>query len=441
MKNIPKQLSESFLAVLAERSVSSGDAREQLKWLRFYLDFCAKYRHPPRDPDSLEPFLQKLASKGQTPSRQEQAAASVAVYYDLIAEWAADAEAGKAAPVKKDPWDECYRQLKAEIALRHYSPKTLQTYRTWIRQFQNWLAEKGPDEVDSKDARAFLTHLAVDRHVAASTQNQAFNALLFLYRHILKREYDIRDKVTRAKRRKYIPAVLSRKEIDCVVKKLREPYRLIVKLLYGCGLRMSECLNLRVKDLNFDQGIITVHDGKGGKDRTVPLPKVLVADLHAQLERVEQIFLQDLEDGYDGVFMPTALNRKWPAAARELSWQWVFPAPTMTLVSGSMEQRRYHLHESKLQKALRGAVKRSGLKKRVTCHTFRHSFASHLLRANYDIRTIQQLLGHSDVRTTMIYTHTVRSRTIKEVDSPLDFSGHLLESLEGFDGGILADME
>lgn len=438
MKTIPEKLKEPFLDALRAQKIPANQVQDYLKWLLFYLDFCAKYRHPPRDHDSMQPFLHKLASKRQTPEQQEQAAASVSVYYKLIAEWTSATAKGQATPIRHDPWEACYRRLKEETALRHYSPKTLGTYRSWIKQFQGWVDGKRPDEVDSADARGFLTHLAVDRHVAASTQNQAFNSLLFLFRHVLEREYDIGEKVVRARRTKYIPVVLSREEVERVTSRLRQPYKLIVNLLYGCGLRMSECLNLRIQELNFDQSIITVHDGKGGKDRTVPLPEALKTALREQIEDVEKLHHLDLEEGYDGVFMPTALDRKWPGAAKELTWQWLFPAPTITVVPGSKERRRYHLHESKLQKALREAVKRSGVKKRVTCHTFRHSFASHLLRANYDIRTIQQLLGHSDIRTTMIYTHTVRSRTVKEVASPLDFPEDVVKTLIGFDGGVLS---
>lgn len=438
MRHIASVLEKPFFEVLDARCIAKNDQALYLKWLRYYLDFCSKYTYPPRDSDSLEPFLLKLTAKQQSPEQQKQAVESVSIYYELIEKWKGEAAAGMVSPIEDDPWAVYYQKLKEEIALRHYSPKTFKTYRGWICQFQAWLKDKDPDTVDSADARGFLTHLALDRHVAASTQNQAFNALLFLYRHIFKKEYDIGDKVARAKRTKYIPVVLSRGEVDQVLNKLRLPYRLMVQLLYGCGLRMAECINLRVQDLNFDQGIITVHDGKGGKDRTVPLPRFLIPGLQEQLERVEVLHAEDLLTGYDGVFMPTALGRKWPGAAKELIWQWVFPATRLTLVPKNQERRRYHVHESKLQKALRGAVKRSDVRKRVTCHTFRHSFASHLLRANYDIRTIQQLLGHADVHTTMIYTHTVRSRTLKEAESPLDFSDEMIEMLEGFEGGVLS---
>jgi integron integrase len=269
----------------------------------------------------------------------------------------------------------------------------------------------------------FLTSLAVHSKVSASTQNQAFNALLFLFRHILKREreFDAGEGIVRAKQKKYIPVVLTRKEVDVIMAKLHYPYDLIAKFLYGCGLRLFECLNLRIHCLNLDEGVLTVHDGKGQKDRTVPLPKTLIPYIKTHLTKVKDLFDKDVASNCAGVFMPRALDKKWKNAAREYPWQWLFPAKTLTFVPETGEQRRYHLHESHVQKAIRSAVKRSALTKRVTAHTFRHSFASHLLQANYDIRTIQQMLGHSDVRTTMIYTNTVKSRTLTKQTSPLDF--------------------
>lgn len=335
--------------------------------------------------------------------------------------WADEPEADSRKEASRRPWDECYKRLKEEIRLRQYSPKTLQTYATWIGQFQRFLDNKPPSEIDSDDARRFLTDMAVKRRVAASTQNQAFNALLFFYRHILKTDYDLKDKVVRARKTKYIPVVLSRDEVNLIIARLHHPYNLAVQLLYGCGLRLSECLNLRVHCFNFDEHILTVHDGKGKKDRTVPLPRVLIPALQDQLGQVKKLHEQDLAADFDGVFMPGALNRKWRTVAKDYIWQWFFPAKMLTFVPQDDEQRRYHLHETHLQKALRAALRSTKVAKRVTAHTFRHSFASHLLRANYDIRTIQQLLGHSDIRTTMIYTHTVQSRTLKETASPLDF--------------------
>ncbi len=406
---------------MRERSVPADQRQDYLKWLRFYLDFCLKYRHPPRDSDSLQLFLHKMAAKNQSAAQQAQAAACIGLYYSLMQTWVAAPEASAAVENMRKPWDECYALLKQEIKLRQYSPKTLQTYATWIRQFQKFIGHKPPVELVADDARRFLTHLAVEKRVTASTQNQAFNALLFLYRDILKMDYDLKDTVVRARRTRYIPVVLSREEVARILSELRSPHRLVVQLLYGCGLRMSECLNLRVHCFNLDDAVLTIHDGKGKKDRTVPLPKSLIPDLKAHMEKVVNLHEKDLAAGYAGVFMPGALDRKWKSAAREFVWQWFFPARTLTLIPQENERRRYHMHESELQKALRAAVRKAKIPKRVTCHTFRHTFASHLLAANYDIRTIQQMLGHSDIRTTMIYTHTIPSRTLKEQVSPLDF--------------------
>jgi integron integrase len=310
-------------------------------------------------------------------------------------------------------------RIKEEVKVRQYSPKTFDAYAGWVRQFAGF-AGKPPDGIVMQDVKNFLTHLAVDGRVVASTQNQAFNALLFLFRHVFKKEFDAAEGIVRARRKRYIPVVLSAAEVDAVVAKAAYPYRLVIGLLYGCGLRLFECLNLRVQCFNFDDGVLTVHDGKGKKDRTVPLPRVLVPDLRAHLARVENLYRLDLRDGFGGVFLPGALERKYRNAPREWIWQWFFPAKTLTLVPETGERLRYHLHESHVQKAIHQAAGLSRVAKRVTAHTFRHTFASHLLLANYDIRTIQEMLGHSDVRTTMIYTHTVPSRTQKERASPLD---------------------
>ena len=268
----------------------------------------------------------------------------------------------------------------------------------------------------------FLTCLAIKRKVSASRQNQAFNALLFFFRYVLKKDFgEIKD-IPRAKRRPYIPTVLSRDEVDAVITRLRYPYDLVVKLLYGCGLRISECVKLRVQDINFDQGILTVHDGKGKKDRTVPLPETILPELQAQREYVIRLHQKDLEAGYAGTFLMGSLEKKYKNAAKELVWQWFFPGKTLTFIAESKEYRRYFLHHTHVQKAIKRAVNQAKTPKRASAHTFRHSFASHLLLAHYDIRTVQQLLGHSDVRTTMVYTHTIQSRKIKEARSPLDFS-------------------
>jgi integron integrase len=318
-------------------------------------------------------------------------------------------------------WKVEYTRLANEIRIRHYSPKTLRTYTGWMRKFQTFTYSKSPELLSTDDVKEFLTFLAVKRKVSASTQNQAFNALLFFFRHVLQKEFGKVEGVVRAKRKPYVPVVLSREEIDAVLTYLSPPYDLVVKLLYGCGLRLFECLHIRVHSLNFDAGVLTIHDGKGQKDRTVPLPETILPELRAQLESLKDLHQRDMDRDYAGVFLVNALEKKYKNAAKEFIWQWFFPAKQLTYVNKTCEYRRYHLHETHVQKAIKEAERKSRICKRATAHTFRHSFASHLLQAHYDIRTIQELLGHSDVRTTMIYTHTIKSQTIKEAKSPLDF--------------------
>lgn len=439
---LPTDLLARFEKMLPVNGVPDKAREFYLRWLRFYLDYCRKYDIPFDGPESRPLFLQKLQEKKLPPWQQEQALHAVSLYFDLISA----APESVFVPVPTTPalgpvpatnhtpppvpepgvstgasWREEFTSLTQEIKVRHYSPKTLDTYKLWLRKFQAFVHSKPPESLTAADVKEFLTWLAVKRKVAASTQNQAFNALLFFFRHVLHQEFGKVEGVVRAKRRPYIPVVLNREEIDAVLAHLEPPYDLVVKLLYGCGLRLFECLNLRVQSLNFDAGIITVHDGKGQKDRTVPLPKAILPAMRAQIDALKILHQRDLARKYAGVFLMNALDKKYPNAAREFVWQWFFPAKDLTRVPVTGEYRRYHLHETQVQKAIKKAVGEAQLCKRATAHTFRHSFASHLLGANYDIRTIQELLGHSNLKTTMIYTHTVKSSTIKNACSPLDF--------------------
>lgn len=434
MIRLPEALLTKFDRWLNRASVGAERHAQCRKWLRYYLDFCHKYGHAYLAETSLRAFADKLTSKGQTPAQVDAAAQAVRVYYKMAAGNDENLpEAGCEAPARSvhstielkmegASWVTELETLSNEIRVRHYSPRTLKTYFMWVRRFQTHVSSKSPGLLTTDDVKAYLTWLATERQVAASTQNQAFNALLFFYRHVLGKEFGKVEGVVRAKRRRYIPVVLSRKEIDAVLHQLEPPFDLVVKLLYGCGLRISECLDLRVNAFNLDAAVLTVHDGKGGKDRTVPLPEVLIPELRTQLQHVNLVFSEDLtRERFAGVFLPHALEAKYPNAPREFIWQWFFPAASLTRVRGANELRRYHLHVSRVNKAIKQAVNAAALTKRATPHTFRHSFASHLLEANYDIRTIQELLGHGNVQTTMVYTHTVRSTTKKEPRSPLDF--------------------
>lgn len=435
MKTIDHQIMGLYDTVLTKKNVPPAIRAQYLKWLRYYLDFCSKYQYEPNDHTNFKPFGQKMKDKGQIEQQRKQAFDAVSIFHEIQKQDSAQdgsvvLKKNKANVARKKgrlkatnaDWTPLFNGLDSEIKVRHYSPKTLTAYNGWVKQIQAFTKSKAPQLLSSKDVKAFLTHLGVTRKVSASSQNQAFNALLFLFRHVLKIELgDLKD-IPRAKRRPYIPTVLSRKEVDAIIQRLRHPYDLVAKLLYGCGLRLSECLRLRVQDINFDTGILIVHDRKGKKDRTVPLPEIIVPQLKSQLAAVIELHHKDLEGGYAGTFLVGALDKKYKNAARDLAWQWFFPGKNLTFVSDAQEHRRYHLHPTHVQKAIRSAVIKAMIPKRASAHTFRHSFASHLLLANYDIRTIQHLLGHSDVRTTMIYTHTIQSRTIKEAMSPLDFS-------------------
>jgi len=432
MIKVPAALQKKYHMLLMNSEISQDQYVHCKKWLRFYLDFCKKYAHSYTDKKSLLFFLEKLRTKNQTPSQRMQAEKAVELYYSGIDKPAVltkspiplhkVSENIKAFDSKSenDPWGIALKSIKNEIELRHYSKKTLKAYSLWAEKLRYFTKGKFPASLTVEDVKEFLTFLAVKKKVSASSQNQAFNALLFFFRHVLKKEFGKAEGFVRVKRKPYIPVVLSREEIDRILLNLKSPYDLAVKMLYGCGLRLSECMKLRINNFNFDHGVLTIHDGKGKKDRTVPLPEFIRDDLQNQISRVIKVHDKDLKDDYSGVFMPDRLEKKYKNAPKELTWQFFFPAKVLTFITDTNEYRRYHLHETHVQKAIKRAVKKSKILKRASAHTFRHSFASHLLQANYDIRTIQELLGHSDVRTTMIYTHTVKSRTIKETKSPLD---------------------
>ncbi len=311
-------------------------------------------------------------------------------------------------------------RVRCAIRTRHYSHRTEEAYAFWIRRFLAFHGMRHPDQLGSSDVASFLAHLATRRRVSASTQNQAFSALLFLYRDVLHRELTGLESVPRAKRPERVPLVLSREEVGQILTQLHGSLRLMAALLYGSGLRLLECARLRIKDVDFDRSELTVRDGKGQKDRVTLLPAGLAQPLRRQIERVRRLHAQDVLASVS-VELPNALALKYPNASREWAWRWVFPALRTYRDPRSGERRRHHLHETVLQRAFHNAVRAAGLAKPASCHTLRHSFATHLLEAGYDIRTIQELLGHADVNTTMIYTH-VLNRGGRGVLSPLDAS-------------------
>lgn len=478
MERIHPDILTCFNNILMERKLPFPLHPEYRKWLRYFLDFQAKYPQPGERSVQVRLFSEKLRSKGQTQVQLRQAADAISLFFAsqkimpvpcqatrLVAHADPTGEDRSIVPAVQVPapsparqgaamiceppgppvpegqnwrhkgrfddwrclrrtehtaWDAIISGLANEIRTRHYSRKTLQHYANWTRKFECYLSHKDPAQLSSLDVKSYLTYLAVQCKVSSSTQNVAFNALLFLYRNVLKRDFGDHKDIPRAKRSTYVPTVLTRDEIQEVIARMGQPYQLIAKIQYGCGLRCFEAVKVRVKDFNFDERVLTIK-GKGNKSRTVPVPERILPELLAQLAFVKKQHADDLVAGYAGVFLEDQLEKKFPNAPKDFPWQWFFPQASLTEIAASGQKRRYHVHVSRFGDAMYRAVKDARLTKRVTTHTLRHSFATHLLQANYDIRTIQTLLGHSDVRTTMIYTHCVPSRTLKELKSPLDF--------------------
>lgn len=310
-------------------------------------------------------------------------------------------------------------RVRGHMRLRHLSPRTERAYVGWIRRYVRYHGTRHPDELGEREILAFLTHLADEQRVSRSTQLQALSALMLLYREVLGTQIGDLRGALRLTAPPRLPAVLSRDEVRQLLAQLQGRMRLIVLLLYGAGLRLMECLTLRIKDLDFAQNEIRVRGGKGGKDRVTMLPTAARMGLERELERVRVLHERDLAAGAGAVALPAALERKAPIWATQLAWQWVFPATRRFRDPVSKQERRHHIHETAVQRAMQRAVRDAGIAKRATCHTLRHSFATHLLEDGYDIRTLQELLGHSDVSTTMIYTH-VLNRGRLGVRSPAD---------------------
>ncbi|MBD3424636.1 MAG: integron integrase [Candidatus Latescibacteria bacterium] len=311
------------------------------------------------------------------------------------------------------------RRIKVVLRSRHYSVRTEKTYISWVKRFVHFHGLRHPADMGAEEINKFLTYLAVKRNVSASTQNQALSALLFLYRHVLEIELGDLGNIIRARKPKRIPVVLTREEVRSIFKYMKGDKLLMAGLMYGAGLRLTECLRLRVKDIDFQANQIIVRDGKGFKDRVTILPEAYRNKLKIHLRNVRAIHKKDLSDGWGRVKMPYALNRKYPNAAAEWKWEWVFPQKNRWINPRDNKQGRHHIDSSIIQKMFRRAVKEAGIQKHATCHTLRHSFATHLLKSGYDIRTIQELLGHKDIKTTMIYTH-VLNRGPAFVKSPAD---------------------
>lgn len=310
-------------------------------------------------------------------------------------------------------------QVRGVLRVKHYSIRTEESYIQWIKRFIYFHQKRHPRDMGAAEIQAYLTHLAVNRNVSPSTQNQALSALLFLYQQVLKMELPWMDDITRAKKPQRLPVVFSKDEVKHLLAQFEGSRWLVFSLLYGTGMRIMECVRLRVKDVDFEKREITIRSGKGDKDRLTLLPAPLIDPLRLHIEKVRHLHEQDLKGGYGTVYLPYALDRKYPTACREWGWQYVFPAKNISTDPRSGRQQRHHIDEQALQKAMKVAIRRAGITKPGSVHCLRHSFATHMLEDGYDIRTVQELLGHKDVKTTQVYTHVLR-RGPRGVRSPLE---------------------
>lgn len=319
----------------------------------------------------------------------------------------------------EETWKPLEEKMREALRLRHRSLSTEKTYLIWLRSFRAFVGQKQPDQLGGRDLQDFLSHLAVEKKVSASTQNQALNAIVFFFRHVLNKNIDQELSAVRAKQRRHLPVVLTPKEIQSIFDQMSGTTRLMAMLIYGGGLRLQECLQLRVKDIDLEKSVLIVRSGKGDRDRRTILPESLKNDLIHHIGEIRSLYDQDRKNEIAGVWLPGALEKKYPNAGKEWGWFWLFPSKSLSVDPRGHVVRRHHVHQAALQKAFKVAAGKAGITKQASVHTLRHSFATHLLENGYDIRTIQELLGHRNLQTTMIYTH-IASKNILGVRSPLD---------------------
>jgi integron integrase len=401
----------------ADKSLNSKHVPHYIRWVRDCYSF---FRLPPTErlsPEQIHLFLSNL-ERSREPWQVKQAEQALRSFDYFLSR-----TLPSTTPVMPDhdAWASVLDQTRDVLRVKQLAMNTEKTYLGWLRQFQAYLGAKPPRELTFDDMRRYLSHLAVERNVAAATQNQALNAILFMYRHVLDIDTGEAIDAVRAEKRRRLPVVLTKGEVQRVFDAMHGTLRLMAMLTYGCGLRLSECLYLRVKDLDLERGMLIVRSGKGDKDRRTVLPESLQGELVGHLTVVRALFDADREQNLNGVFLPKALERKYPNAGKEWGWFWVFPSRGVSTDPRSGIVRRHCQHPTLFQRAFREATQTASIAKRVTVHALRHSFATHLLESGTDIRTIQDLLGHADLRTTMIYTH-VASKNPLGVRSPLDRS-------------------
>lgn len=436
MPDINQPAWDRMIKRLEERRIPQHHIPFMIKWVKNFAENLGKQLKD-TSPEDVKRHLDYLnANQYLQPFQIKQANESLLIFFNEImpCDWAKHWPPGikieqpkknKPEEQQKNPEEfekmrfELLERLKNAIRTMHYSVRTEKVYLDWASRFMYFHKTADQNKLNAHKISEFLEFLALERHVAASTQNQALNALAFFFNNVLGIDISGQLGFARAKRPQRIPTVLSKEDVKALLSRLDGIYALLAGITYGTGMRLMECLRLRVKDIDFSGNAITVREGKGAKDRIVPLPAKYKKALQEQLEITRKFHQQDLENGFGEASMPDALDRKYPAACSEWPWQYVFPSDRLSVDPRSNKVRRHHIHENSFQKAVKKAVQEVGLPSGVSVHTLRHSFATHLLEAGYDIRTVQELLGHSDVSTTMIYTHVLNRPGVK-IKSPVD---------------------
>ncbi|MDJ0721962.1 MAG: integron integrase [Desulfobacterales bacterium] len=408
---------QAFKTYLLVRRITTPKAVDfYLHWVRQLYRFSQKDIGEALTGEEIDAYLKHLSKRHET-WQVDQAAQAIKLY--RFFEKRKETQHNQATLGTDAQWKAVADDMRNMLRLMHRSLRTENAYIGWVRRFYRFLNGKSPHALESTDVKDFLTYLAVERKVAASTQNQAFNAILYLFRHTLDKDIDDIAEAVRAKRTRRLPVVLTKAEMRRLFENMSGNNLLMARTIYGCGLRLAECISLRIKDIDFEREALTVRGGKGDKDRETVLPKSIKGDLAVHLDKVRSIYDRDREMDAHGVMLPGALVRKYPNAGKEWAWFWVFPSQKNAVDPKSRILRRHHVHRGNLRRAIKSAALAAKIPKRVTVHTLRHSFATHMLEQGYDIRTIQDLLGHTDLRTTMIYTHVV-SKNRYGVVSPLD---------------------
>jgi integron integrase len=405
---------ESFLT--QKGNITPPNIPYYLKWVYDCYRFLNEPELKHLNSDQKKQFLSQMA-KTHEDWQVKQADTALRLYDYFLSK--NEMEKSKSSSVDSLQWTSLEDKLRQTLRLHQRSLSTEKTYVIWLKSFRRFVGEKNPEHLEGRDLQDFLSHLAVEKRIAPSTQNQALNAVLFFFRHVLDKNVDQELSAVRAKHRRHLPVVLSQREVQSIFDHLEGTSKLMAQMIYGCGLRLNEALTLRIKDLDFERNIVILRSGKGDKDRGTVLPESLKDALIEHIGSARSLYDQDRQSNISGVWLPGALEKKYPAAGKEWKWFWLFPARGLSVDPRSHTIRRHHVHPASLQKAFKIAVGKAGITKQASVHTLRHSFATHLLENGYDIRTIQELLGHQKLQTTMIYTH-VAVKNILGVRSPLD---------------------